>query len=93
METASFERVRAATRRQLQVMESALGLYSAIARLPERQMDVILFRFVLGYGMSGTGRIMGISPATVRSHLHAARRQLAREIGVPWNDREAKEVA
>ncbi|MGW1974249.1 RNA polymerase sigma factor [Streptomyces sp. NPDC001889] len=93
VETASFEKVRAATRRQLEVMESSLGLYSAIARLPERQMDVIVFRFVLGYSMGAVARIMGICPATVRSHLHAARRQLAQEVGVQWNDRAAKEIA
>jgi hypothetical protein len=37
--------------------------------------------------------VTGGKTRTVRSHLHAVRRQLAREIGVPWNDREAKEVA
>ncbi|MEW1551866.1 RNA polymerase sigma factor [Streptomyces tsukubensis] len=92
VESASFGKVRAATRRQLEAMESSLGLYPAIARLPERQMDVIVFLFVLGYSMGAVARIMGICPATVRSHLHAARRQLAREVGVQWNDRAAEEV-
>ncbi|MEW1548306.1 RNA polymerase sigma factor [Streptomyces tsukubensis] len=93
VETAAFERVRVAVRRQLEVMESSLGLYSAIARLPRRQMDVIVFRFVLGYGVRSTAEIMGISMGTVRSHLHSARRQLAVEVGVRWDSREPEEIA
>ncbi|MFD4833229.1 RNA polymerase sigma factor [Streptomyces uncialis] len=93
VETAAFEKVRVVVRRQLEVMESALGLYSAIARLPERQMDVIVLRFVLGYDMSCTAEIMGISTGTVRSHLHSARRRLAGEIGVRWDSWEAEEIA
>ncbi|MFI6530185.1 RNA polymerase sigma factor [Streptomyces uncialis] len=93
VEAAVFERVRTVVRRQMEVMESALGLYSAIARLPERQLDVIILLFVLGYGKHQTASIMGISPGTVRSHLHTARRQLARDVGVPWDSSwEAEEI-
>ncbi|MFH8371381.1 RNA polymerase sigma factor [Streptomyces sp. NPDC018031] len=93
VETAVFDRVRAAVRRQLEVMESSLGLYGAIARLPERQMDVIVFRFVLGYTPEQVAEIMGVSCGTVRSHTHAARRQLARELGMRCSNKEAEEIA
>ncbi|WP_445521345.1 RNA polymerase sigma factor [Streptomyces sp. NEAU-174] len=87
VETAVFDRVRATARRQLEVMESSLGLYAAIANLPERQLDVIIFRFVLGYDLPRVAEIMGVSNGTVRSHIHAARRQLARELGIRGTSR------
>lgn len=93
VETAVFEKVRAAVRRQLEVMESSLGLYSAIARLPERQMDVIVLLFVLGYERQQTADIMGNSLGTVRSHLYSARRHLAEDVGVRWDSRTSEEIA
>ncbi|WP_445520935.1 RNA polymerase sigma factor [Streptomyces sp. NEAU-174] len=92
VQTATFARVRAAARRQLEVLESSLGLYAAIARLPERQMDVILFRFVLGYDLDKVAEMMGVSNGTVRSHIHAARRQLAKDLGIRGNSLEEEEI-
>ncbi|MDN3270081.1 sigma-70 family RNA polymerase sigma factor [Streptomyces sp. MA15] len=94
VETATFAKVRMVTRRQLEVMESSLGLYAAIARLPERQMDVIVMRFILGYDVTRVADILGVSVGTVRSHIHAARRRLARELGVQYSkETEAEEIA
>jgi RNA polymerase sigma-70 factor (ECF subfamily) len=36
-------------REQMASIDSGLGLYEAIARLPERQFDAVLLRYVLGY--------------------------------------------
>ncbi|ARZ72611.1 sigma-70 family RNA polymerase sigma factor [Streptomyces sp. HU2014] len=82
METAAFAAVMDATRSRLQILESRLGLYTAITRLPERQYDVIVLRFVLGYPAERVAEIMGISPATVRSHTCGARRRLAHDLGL-----------
>ncbi|GAA3352670.1 hypothetical protein GCM10017744_002640 [Streptomyces antimycoticus] len=92
MQTTTFAQVRAATRRQLEVRESSLCLYVAIARLPERQMDVIIFRFVLGYDLDEVAEMMGVSNGTVRSHTHAARRQLAKDLGIRGNSLEEEEI-
>ncbi|MFF7189597.1 RNA polymerase sigma factor [Streptomyces sp. NPDC008222] len=94
VETATFAKVRVAVRRQLEVLESSLGLYAAIARLPERQMDVVVMRFVLGYSVTTVAETMGVSTGTVRSHIHAARRRLAHELGVQYSkETEAEEIA
>ena len=86
-ETAVLQRVMRSvlesSREEFAVIESALGLYPAIARLPERQFDVMALRHVLGYSTATTARIMGVTDATVRSHRHLARRKLARELGIP----------
>ncbi|GHG61606.1 RNA polymerase sigma factor [Streptomyces griseocarneus] len=88
VETALFAAVREATRARMEVLESGLGLYTAITRLPDRQHDVVVLRFVLGYPVPRVARIMGVTPATVRSHVRGARRRLAREVGVDWAGEE-----
>ncbi|MCD9146125.1 sigma-70 region 4 domain-containing protein [Streptomyces albireticuli] len=47
-------------------------------------------RYVLGYPTSRVAEIMGISPATVRSHVRGARRRLAHDLHLEWVD-EAEE--
>ena len=88
VETAAFQRTAGAMlksmRRQFEVMESSLGLYTAIAALPERQYDVIVLLYVLGYPVTKTARIMGIRRETVRSHRSLARRRIARTLGIRW---------
>lgn len=84
-ETAVFRRVATdvlrQTRGQFAVMESVIGLYPAIARLPERLFDVVVLRFVLGYPTVQVAAIMGLEEGTVRSHVHHARGKLSRELG------------
>ncbi|TVL87782.1 RNA polymerase sigma factor [Streptomyces sp. SAJ15] len=88
VETAAFAAVRGVTRMRMESLESRLGLYAAIARLPERHYDVVVLRFVLGYTTPRVAHIMGITRATVRSHIRGARRRLARELGIDWNENE-----
>ncbi|WLQ69319.1 RNA polymerase sigma factor [Streptomyces glycanivorans] len=86
VQTAAFQQAARATlemmRRQFAVMESALGLYTAIAGLPERQYDVIVMHYVLGYSSPKIARIMGIKPDTVRSHRRLARERIAIKLGL-----------
>ncbi|MFI6730137.1 RNA polymerase sigma factor [Streptomyces atratus] len=86
VQTAAFQQAARATleviRRQFEVMESALGLYTAIAGLPERQFDVIVMHYVLGYPSNRIARIMGIKPDTVRSHRRLARERIAIKLGL-----------
>ncbi|MEU2516456.1 RNA polymerase sigma factor [Streptomyces syringium] len=88
VETAAFAAVREATRARMGVLESALGLYAAITRLPDRQYDVVVMHFVLGYPVRRVAGIMGLSPATVRSHVRGARRRLARDLRIDWATEE-----
>ncbi|MFF9870521.1 sigma-70 family RNA polymerase sigma factor [Streptomyces sp. NPDC013953] len=89
VEITSFQHAARATleamRRQFQVMESALGLYTAIASLPDRQYDVVVLHYVLGYGCSRIADIMGIKPDTVRSHRRLARERIATKLGLSPN--------
>ncbi|WP_260334509.1 sigma-70 family RNA polymerase sigma factor [Streptomyces beigongshangae] len=70
-----------AMRQQLKVIESPLGLYTAIAALPERQYDVIVLHYVLGYPTEHVAHIMGIRPDTVRGHRRSARERIASKLG------------
>ncbi|GGP00045.1 sigma-70 family RNA polymerase sigma factor [Wenjunlia tyrosinilytica] len=80
-QTAVFARVTRvvleSVREEFAAMESHLGLYPAIARLPERQFDVTVLRYVLEYPTDETARIMGVTETTVRCHHAAARRKIA----------------
>ncbi|MFI1177588.1 RNA polymerase sigma factor [Streptomyces melanogenes] len=84
VETAWFAALRRTSRSRLELLESKLGLYTAIAALPERHYDVVLLVFLEGYSTQAAARMMGISPATVRSHIRGARRALSRTLGVDW---------
>ncbi|MCI3222679.1 sigma-70 family RNA polymerase sigma factor [Streptomyces sp. NP-1717] len=70
--------LRHGTRDEFTVLEGELGLYGAIAGLPERQYDVIVLRFVLGEDEENVAEYLGIELATVRSQVRHARRRLAR---------------
>jgi RNA polymerase sigma-70 factor (ECF subfamily) len=48
----------------------------AIVRLGGRQREVIALRCLAGYEVSEVAEMLGISPATVRVHLHAGRARL-----------------
>ncbi|WP_259454418.1 sigma-70 family RNA polymerase sigma factor [Streptomyces ginkgonis] len=85
-ETAAFRKVAREvldrTRGEFELMESSIGLYTAIAALPDRHFDVVVLRYVLGYPTPRAATIMGIEETTVRTYVHQARRKLARDIGL-----------
>ncbi|MFB6513109.1 sigma-70 family RNA polymerase sigma factor [Streptomyces virginiae] len=93
VKTAQFAALRRASRRQLKAQPvSTLGLYEAIAELPERQHDVVLLTFVLDLERKKVAQLMGISTTTVRSHIHTARRMLAEKIDLDWTPGEGKDL-
>lgn len=49
---------------------------AALARLPEQQRTAFRLADVEGYTAVETASIMGLSPGTVRSHIHRARKAL-----------------
>jgi RNA polymerase sigma factor (sigma-70 family) len=69
-------------RDQFAVLEGEIGLYAAIARLPERQYDVVVLRYVLQVPDDGVAEYLGIELATVRSHVRHARRRLAKDLQI-----------
>ncbi|MFF5393083.1 sigma-70 family RNA polymerase sigma factor [Streptomyces sp. NPDC013012] len=98
VKTAAFQQAVRATlearRRQFEVMHSALGLYTVIAGLPERQFDVVVMHYVLGFSSAKVADIMGIKPDTVRSHRRLARERIASKLGLslePAADESEKE--
>ncbi len=93
VKTAQFAALRRASRRQLKAQPvSTLGLYEAIAELPERHYDVVLLTFVLDLERKKVAQLMGISTTTVRSHIHTARRMLAEKIDLDWTPGEGKDL-
>ncbi|WP_424210660.1 RNA polymerase sigma factor [Streptomyces sp. BI20] len=91
VETAWFEALRRTSPEGVAWAEWAehrLGLYSAIAELPERQYDVVLLVFLEGYRVEEAARTMGISHATALSQIRSAHRTLSRRLGVHWGPGE-----
>ncbi|MEV6108669.1 sigma-70 family RNA polymerase sigma factor [Streptomyces sp. NPDC051940] len=80
VETAAFAALRDYSRATMETLDSSLGLYEAVAALPERLYDVVVLCCVLGLKQQRVAELMGISYPTVRSHLRTARRRIARDI-------------
>ncbi|MFE2326852.1 sigma-70 family RNA polymerase sigma factor [Streptomyces sp. NPDC059385] len=92
VDTVKYAALRRGSRRQLELIESRSGVYEAIAELPDRHYDVVVLTFLLGLETAQVAQRMGISPGTVRSHLHAARRMLAKKIGIDLTPGEEKDL-
>jgi RNA polymerase sigma factor (sigma-70 family) len=89
IQTSAFDRVvrtQRCARERFGVMEESLGLYSAMLKLPERQYDVIVLRYVLGYSDHRTGSLLGMDPRTIQSHIGFAKQKLARRFAVACAD-------
>lgn len=65
-------------------LEDSMALWEVIDALPERQHDVLLIRFNLGYSNRDTAHVLGITEATVRSTIRAIRRRLAEALDIDF---------
>lgn len=66
-----------AAREELTAIPSGIGLYAALLKLPQRQLDVIILRYILHYSSRKTGWYLGITASTVDHHCRKARERLA----------------
>ncbi|MET9483605.1 sigma-70 family RNA polymerase sigma factor [Streptomyces sp. NPDC006638] len=66
-----------AAREGITSMPSTIGLYPALLKLPQRQLDVVILRYVLRYSSQKVGWYLGISASTVDHHCRKARERLA----------------
>jgi RNA polymerase sigma-70 factor (ECF subfamily) len=65
----------------VQNRETAEILEAAIRRLPDAEREVFVLRAVEGFSHEESARILGLNPATVRTHYHRARQHLKADIG------------
>lgn len=56
------------------------ALVAVLRSLPKRQREVIVMRYLLGYSESATCEALGISLATVRTHLARAKKALVDDL-------------
>ena len=61
--------------------ERAAELWDAVARLPEKLRTAVHLHYAEGYATEEIAALMGVPPATVRTRLHRARRQLKDLLG------------
>ncbi|MEU1159320.1 sigma-70 family RNA polymerase sigma factor [Streptomyces sp. NPDC005921] len=73
----------ATARDKLQKMESTSGVYEAIAELPNRQFEVIVLRYILGYPTAKVAWYVGIDERTVGHHLRRGKERLRIKLGLP----------
>jgi DNA-directed RNA polymerase specialized sigma24 family protein len=83
VENAAFLRAMLAAEEEFSVLAESIGVYSAVSRLPERQFQVVVLRFVLGYDAKRAAALMGVSRSTIGSLTHYAEHALARDLGIP----------
>lgn len=86
----ALDKALTTARDKLQKMESASGLYEAIAELPDRQFEVIVLRYVLGYPTAKVAWYVGIDERTVGHHLRRAKERLRIKLGLPAQRRKPK---
>ncbi|MEU2434514.1 sigma-70 family RNA polymerase sigma factor [Streptomyces sp. NPDC007861] len=83
---AQFREEYTCDEEQFRELEDGLRMYAAMARLPERQFDVMVLRHALAFDTKTTALVMGIKEATVRSTHRTAKRRLAEELGLDLED-------
>lgn len=74
-------------------LAQSLRLHQAIRALPERQHDVIVLRYCIGYSTAETADILGISVPGVRSTARYARHRLREALGLSPDVGEGEEDA
>lgn len=79
---AAFLRALRDGQQRFALLEESIGLFSAISELPERQFMAVALRFVLGYTDRRVALLLGVNVGTVRSHIHQARKKLARDLNL-----------
>ncbi|MFI9271298.1 sigma-70 family RNA polymerase sigma factor [Kitasatospora sp. NPDC052896] len=84
-ETAAFDyvvsRFGGRTDESLRTLPEQIGLCTAISELPERQHDMVVLKYLLDTDDQEIADYLGMSTATMRSHLRQARRRLAKALG------------
>jgi len=86
VETLAFDRTALAmdfVRERFNLIEESLALYAAVSRLPEREYDVTVLRYVLGYSVAQVAAVLDIDARSVGRHIRSAKQRLARELGLP----------
>jgi RNA polymerase sigma factor (sigma-70 family) len=68
---------------QVTELADSMRLFAAIARLPERQFDVMVLHYALGFDTRTTALVMGIKETTVRSTRRTAKLRLAQDLVLP----------
>ncbi|MEW1551843.1 RNA polymerase sigma factor [Streptomyces tsukubensis] len=68
---------------QITELADSMRLFAAIARLPERQFDVMLLQYALGFDTATIALVMGIKKNTVRSTRRSAKLRLIADLGLP----------
>ncbi|MEU5323639.1 sigma-70 family RNA polymerase sigma factor [Streptomyces sp. NPDC021056] len=71
--------------------QSSVGLYTALAALPDRQFDVMILHYELGYPTQHIADIMGLQPGTVRTHRRLAEERIAARLGIDLDADEERE--
>ncbi|MFK4184365.1 sigma-70 family RNA polymerase sigma factor [Streptomyces sparsogenes] len=71
---------------QISDLDDTMRLFAAMARLPERQFDVMVLHYALDFSTKTTALVMGVCEATVRSTRRTAKRRLAAELGLAMDE-------
>ncbi|MFG2615753.1 RNA polymerase sigma factor [Streptomyces anulatus] len=63
-------------RKKIILMHSGRGLFAALSKLPARQFDVVVLRYVAQYDTKRIGWYLGITDSTVDYHCRKAKERL-----------------
>jgi len=63
-----------------------VALARAVARLPRRQREVVVLRYLVDLSELDAASVLGVAPGTVKSHLHRALVALRRDLGADFEE-------
>jgi RNA polymerase sigma-70 factor (ECF subfamily) len=78
---ATTLRGRAAAQDEVEACDLRLDILHAIRKLPARQQEALAMQLQFGMSYEEIADIMGTTPGTVRSHVHAGRTTLKTMLG------------
>jgi RNA polymerase sigma factor (sigma-70 family) len=65
-----------------------LALVAALHKLPRRQRDAVVLRYVTGLSEAETATSLGVSVNTVRTHVNRGLAALRRRLGDDFNEED-----
>ncbi|MEV5982879.1 sigma-70 family RNA polymerase sigma factor [Streptomyces sp. NPDC052114] len=83
----------AAIRAEMELAPSNAGLYEAMLKLPTRQYNAVVLRYVLNYPVTRIARYMGLDPRTVDYHIRKGRDRLRVLLDLPADGDRRKKTA
>ena len=85
-EARALGRLRRSREPTAELVVGDTEFWAAVRALPRRQAQCVALRYLEDRSIADIAVVLGIAEPTVRVHLHAGRKELARRLGETWQE-------